>query len=202
MRTRTRFCTLVLITLGLAVTAVAADRSSTPLLGPSGTDCNGNGIDDAEEIALDPVLDANFNGKPDYCEGLSVDRLSVSLRDGGEQRFLIDLGPNMAGSVYWILGTTAGTDPGFKFGFAHLPLNHDGPGGYFSQTLKRPNEDELSGTLGILDKDGRATGKLTIEPETDPTFAGQVVHHSFVILYSTIRTPVWASNAVSLELLP
>lgn len=35
---------------------------------PSGADCDGNGVDDAIDIAIDPALDANGNGILDSCQ--------------------------------------------------------------------------------------------------------------------------------------
>ncbi len=44
-------------------------RVDNPVCQPtSGRDCNGNGLDDACEIANDIVFDANANGIPDACE--------------------------------------------------------------------------------------------------------------------------------------
>ncbi len=180
--------------------AAAPDDAARPALDPSAPDCDANGAGDADEIAADAVLDANFNGIPDRCEGLSVDCLEISVSAGGTQTFTLDLGPGMAGQVYWILGTTAGTDPGMKFGFTHLPLNDDGA--YLRQTLLRPNVGNLHNTVSALDMSGRATASASLDPDSDPALAGIVVHHAFVLVELTGRFALWASNTVSLELVP
>ncbi len=202
MRPSTWFCTLTLVPVLLAVSSAAADRPDPGPIGLLGSDCNGNNVADVIEIAQDPVLDANFNGLPDICEGLSVDRLQISVSQGGTQTFLIDLTPAMAGRVYWIIGSTAGTSPGVTIGFTHVPLNFDGNKGYMAQTLARPNQGELQNTLSALDAHGRARASVTLQPDSDPALAGTVAHHAFMIIEPTGRVAVWASNPVSLELVP
>ena len=202
MRSLQWLSTLSVLLVVFAAAAPASDRPFNAVQSNAGEDCDANGVEDSLEIANDPVLDANFNGTPDRCEGLSVDRLQLSLSQGGSQRFLLDLGPNMAGRIYWVVGTTAGSDPGMKFGFTKIPLNYDGARGYMEQTLSRPNKDELSATLGALDADGRAQGAVTLHAGYDPSLAGLIVHHAFVIIDPSLRGPVWSSNAVSLELIP
>lgn len=202
MRSRTLLGTLGILLTAFVATAPAKDRPINVSKAIASADCDGNGIEDALEIESDPVLDANYNGRPDRCEGLSVDRLQISIAQGGTQRFQLDLGPVMAGRIYWILGTTAGDAPGMKFGYAKLPLNYDGERGYMEQTLQRPNAGRLTASLGVLDIDGRANGFVTVEPGFDPSLAGLRVHHSFVIIEPLLRSAVWASNSVSLDLLP
>ena len=163
---RNTFRNLPLAFLVLVLPALANEKLATgefrpnPMAGvPAVSDCDGNGIPDIDEIVVDPTLDANFDGIYDLCQGLSVDRLSISLSEGGSQALRLNLGPNTAGTIYWVLGSTQGTSPSTEFGFTKVPLKHDGPGGYFWQSTNRPNEEELIDSFGILDANGQADDK-------------------------------------------
>lgn len=191
------------LVLAAAGAALSDDADELPVLAASSNvDCDGDGVIDAEEIAADAVLDSNENGRLDYCEGFSIDRLELSLAEGGTVRMSINLGPAMAGRLYWVLGTTGGTEPGMKLGFTKVPLNHDGPGGYMPQTLQHPNQDEIEHTFGVLDAYGKAEARFKLPPDSDSGLAGNVVDHAFVIFELVPRTPVWASNAVRFRLVP
>jgi hypothetical protein len=188
--------------LTLAAASVSLARPQQASAIPA-IDCDGNGIGDLAEIAAAPEKDSNFNSRLDLCEGFSVDRLQVSVSQGGSQRLHIELGRNMAYRLYWVLGSTAGTDPGINLLGIRVPLNYDGMGGYMNKTTYRPNEDELQNTLGFLDGNGSADAVLTIPPGSDPSLAGTVINHAFVIFVATKSAiPVWSSNSVSLELVP
>jgi hypothetical protein len=165
-------------------------------------DCDGNGVADAIEISSTPHLDTNGNGQLDSCEGFSVDRDRISLSQGGSQELRIQLGPTMAGSVYWILGSISGTAPGMKIDFASLPLNWDGPSGYMATTVTSPNGAYLQGGLGVLGLNGEATATFSLPPGFDPAFAGTTVNHAYLILGPDYQTFVWASNSVSVTLEP
>ena len=43
--------------------------SSPPLTAPLEADCNGNGVEDAVDIALGDSADSNLDGIPDECQG-------------------------------------------------------------------------------------------------------------------------------------
>lgn len=185
---------------GIALALVLA----TGIVLPTGNagDCNGNGVADAVEMSAKPHLDTNGNGVLDFCEGLSVDRDELSVSAGGVQKLHLELGPTMAGSFYWVLGSLAGTSPGMKVGFAHLPLNWDGPGAYMGYTLVKVNSGYLKNGLGALDAYGRADATFELPPGTDPGLAGLTVRHAYLVLGPDFQTFVWASNAVALRLDP
>jgi hypothetical protein len=186
--------------LGLSLALYAND--SPPQFATATPDCDINGIPDIDEISADPARDANFNSILDRCEGLRVDTLEVSVSAGGTQSMRAELGPAFAGKVFWILGTTAGTDPGTKFGTQLVPLNYDGVGGYMVKTTKSPNLGQLKNTLGFLDQDGIADATFSLPPGSDPGLVGTDLHHAYVLLTKFGGDPYWSSNAVSLRLTP
>lgn len=77
-----------------------ADSSSLrsyPVGLPMAGDCNGNGIDDAVEIAGGQVADLNNNGVPDACEiadGMTMDRNRNGIPDESEEAPAGDLNRN------------------------------------------------------------------------------------------------------------
>ncbi len=186
-------------TIGLAI---AFALGGVLLPGAQNGDCNGNGVGDAAEIAAASYKDSNHNGVLDLCEGLSVDRDWISLAKGGTQELSLDLGPGMAGSFYWMLGSLAGDAPGMPFGFAKLPLNFDGAGGYMLHTMKMVNVGFLKNGVSALDAQGRALARFVLPAGFDPALAGLRVHHAFLIVASDLKTFLWGSNSVSVLLVP
>lgn len=64
---------------------------------PTATDCNGNGVPDADEIASGAVLDCNGNGVPDTCEivsGLVADKNENGIPDSCEAPITDDCNRN------------------------------------------------------------------------------------------------------------
>ena len=130
-------------------------------------------------------------------EALSGSPSSVSLSGGGSHTLDLDAGAARAGQVYLMLGSTSGTSPGIPLGGGVvLPLNI--PDGYFDFTLKKPNSAILSNSLNVLNGAGQEQATFTLPPGTDPSLAGIVVSHAYVMPLSLD----FASNAVDVTLVP
>ena len=107
--------------------------------------------------------------------------------------------PVAAGTLYYVLGTTSGTNPGIPFLGGLVPLNFDD---YFTQTLNSPNSPTTPGSLGFLDANGRGAMSLNV-PAGVLTPIELFMHHAVLILdlvpdiaYAT-GTSVPRSTAVS-----
>jgi len=181
----------------------------------SAVDCNGNGIDDALELALGITLDCNGNGRPDECDiasGAELDLdgngipdscltppltgspLELSAAAGGTQALEL-LAPAFATKTYLVLGSASGTSPGLPLGSVVLPLATPDP--YFDYTLNSPNSGALSSTLGTLDGLGRASAAISVPPGLSG-LVGTTLHHAFIVIEADISFS-FASNAVPLS---
>lgn len=165
-------------------------------------DCDGNGIPDVKEIAASSYKDSNRNGVLDLCEGFSVDLDELSLSNGGTQRLHLNLGPNMVGKLFWVLGSTDMSSGGLTFGAVKFPLSWDGVNGYMHYTLKAQNDGFLTGSIGYLNGKGQATARFNVPSSTDPSLAGLNVYHAYMLLTSDAAAVTWSSNAVRVELVP
>ncbi|MEZ6194676.1 MAG: hypothetical protein R3F20_02950 [Planctomycetota bacterium] len=113
-------------------------------------------------------------------EQLAGDVPSISVSAGGTQTLSLDVGPNLAFSLYIVAGTISGTSPGVLHDGLVVPLNVDF---YFQQTLDFPNQHPLGNSLGVLDPGGTATITVTLFPGEIPgVAAGIVCHHAAGIL--------------------
>jgi hypothetical protein len=124
----------------------------------------------------------------------------VSLTAGGSQDLLLRAGPSFAGQIYLVLGSLSGTDPGVPIWTLNLPLN---PDPYLEITLLSPAAT-LMGSFGVLDSAGCADAVFGLPGGLDPTFAGLVAHHAFV-LFDTAAAPLTASavsNPTAVTFLP
>ena len=161
-------------------------------------DCNGNGIADPIDIGMGTSTDFDGNGTPDDCDPLSVDGVQLSLSAGGTQSFALDAGAGLAGEIYWIVGSVTGTSPGLTSGGVTLPLNFDV---YTQFTLELANL-WIANSLGLLDGAGAGSASLTLGAGFDPTLAGLQLHHAYAVIDLGPITPLFASNAVPLLLVP
>jgi hypothetical protein len=72
---------------------VVTDKCGLPatsaefLIGVDGGDCNGNGMADGFDVALDESIDCNHNGRPDECEQAFVELASPALSPLGAGYF-------------------------------------------------------------------------------------------------------------------
>ncbi len=162
------------------------------------SDCNGNGLYDAAEIAAGDEQDLDGNGTPDSCQALSQDTAGVSMSGGGVVNFALNSAPFFAGQTYLILGSTSGTAPGIDFGNGNvLPLNFDA---YTQVSLGGANGSVFISTLGTLDGSGNAAAMLNISSGQNPGLIGLDLHHAYLVANGA--SVISVSNAMSLELLP
>lgn len=192
-----------MVTLRAAFLAISSFSLLFANAGVFAEDCNENSIDDALEISGAPHKDSNKDGMLDYCQGFSVDKDAISVSAGGTQNMTLNLGPGMAGQIYWIFGGVSGSTPGFNLGFTHVPINWDA---YTALCFKAKNAYiSPSQGIGALFADGTAKVKASLAAGSDPNFIGLEVRHAYVILFnggSNGLVPVWASNPVVLTLKP
>jgi hypothetical protein len=80
-----------------------------------------------------------------------------------------------------------------------VPLN---PDAYFLFSVAHPGVPPLYGTLGLLDASGFAPAAFALPPGFDPSLAGVVLHHAALLLQPVPLTPLAATPAVPLALVP
>jgi len=133
-----------------------------------------------------------------YRRALCASPGSISLSAGGAQSYVLSAGSDRAGEIYWIVGSATGTSPGLTGSGVTLPLNYDV---YMQFTLDLPNL-WIANSLNFLDAQGQSTASLTFPAAFDPTLAGLQLHHAYVVLDTAPITPIFASNAQPLTLVP
>jgi hypothetical protein len=130
--------------------------------------------------------------------GLSANLNSISLSAGGAQTLSLDAGPTHAGELYLVLGSLSGWSPGIPAGSLNLPLNLDA---YLLLTLQSPNSPPLSGSLGFLNAQGKATCTVSLPAGSSSSLAGTLAFHAGVALNGAFA-PTFTSNPVPLSLVP
>lgn len=124
---------------------------------------------------------------------------AISVASGGTQSWSLDASPASANLLYVIAGSLTDQLPGTALGGLLIPLDWDA---YTAWTLSAPNTPPLSGSLGLLDGNGRATGSFTLPAGSSSALAGLAAWHAFVSIELATGALVEASNAVRLELIP
>jgi hypothetical protein len=172
----------------------------------AGADEYGGAVDfDGERAIIGSALedDAGNNSGAAYVfdlEPLSSDVASLSLAAGGSQAMEVDAGHVHASELYWVLGSATGTSPGIPLGGGlTLPLIQDA---YFLFTLGNPSTGVLSATFGTLNANGHAAAAFAIPPASDPSLAGVTGYHAFAAIALPALTASFASNALSVQLVP
>ncbi len=166
-------------------------------------DCNANGIPDDCDIELGVSFDQDGNGIPDECSPPLLAGLPTVLDafSGGTQHFTLTAGPESKLDLYFLLGSSSGTSPGFVLGDLTLPLNIFDP--YFNFTIEQPNSAILVNTFGVLDIQGTATASVNVPPASQlPSLAGMTFHHAYIVLGGKDFSVSVVSNSVELSLLP
>lgn len=130
-------------------------------------------------------------------ESLSASTASVSLSAGGTVNFALDGGAGSASQLYLMLASASGTSPGIAVDGLTLDLVFDS---YLTYMLTHANMAPYANTLGALDGVGTGSASLTVPPATDPSLAGAVIDHAYLVLSGGVVT--LTSNPVSLTLLP
>jgi hypothetical protein len=184
-------------------------------------DCDGDGIEDATEIAMATALDCNANGFPDACEitlGFATDfdsngipddcvapllntnRTQASVTTGAQVQLTLRAGTASALDVFVILGSASGTVPGLADPVTGLvlPLNFDP---YFELLYASSGAGIVAPFFGFLDANGNATATVTVPAGTNPSLVGLHLDHAYLTidLFGTGLMGL-ASNPVPLEL--
>jgi len=140
---------------------------------------------------------------------LSATPATLSASAGGTQLLSLDGRPTQQGNFYAILGSATGTSPGVPIGFwpgaPAVPLNWD-PYYVFTVNHVGVGGSPLSGSLGVLDPDGRASAAFHLPAGSSPSVVGLVLHHAFVVIDPTPLPgqPMLdaASTAASVQIVP
>ncbi len=135
-----------------------------------------------------------------YCD-LAANPPLVSLSQGGTQILSLNACPSLAGRVYVLAGTSAGTIPGLSLGGLSVPLNVDGTGGFFFFSIANANGAVYTNTIGQLGPNGQATASFNAPAGSPVELIGLVLHHAYVVFdIPGTGAPVCASGAVQLGL--
>ena len=126
----------------------------------------------------------------------NVDSLSVVA--GGTLDLSLASGPENAGRLYIVLGSTTGT-AGIAVGSITIPLTLDT---YTNETLVQANTGPYAGTLGVLDGDGLAAAAITLPPNSDPGLIGINVWYADGVFTLGPLMTYRASNAIHVVIVP
>ena len=156
---------------------------------------------DADELLVVKGFEVQNSGSRLSIEHTLTSATStISLSAGGSQALDVDFGDDVAGMLYFVVGSASGTEPGFFVGGSLVSLAFDS---YLLYTLGSPNSPVLSQSLGALGPGGNATCTLNVGAGSDPALAGIVLSHVAVVLeVPGAGTLLFASNPVSVELTP
>lgn len=133
------------------------------------------------------------------CPTLGSAQGQVSLSAGGTQLMNLDAGPSFANDLYFLVGSSSGTDPGVPLAGMRLPLNLDD---YFDLTLQGGPLSPLSNNIGALNGAGTARVRFDVPPASDPSLAGLQLYHAFVLVRFGPLAIVHTSNPLALDLVP
>lgn len=118
----------------------------------------------------------------------------LDLPNGETQGLALDAGRELAGAPFLVIGSTSGTEPGFRLGASAVPLNFDA---YTRETIARPNEVPLYGSSGFLDEQGRATVWFSVPAGTPLDAVAE--RYSYVFAYADAHGNVRFSEPVTLR---
>ena len=156
---------------------------------------------DASAHEVRPFWTDGTSGSQDVvCDAVNLDFFSdvatLSAATGGVAAFTIDVGPNLGGKDYWVLGSLA-TTPGLTFANGvHLPLNWDP---LFQITMQFANSATFVNTHGTLDAAGGALASLDTVGPFSPALAGIDLFFATLVLQPT---PAFATNPTKVTLVP
>jgi FG-GAP repeat len=155
-------------------------------------DCNQNGIPDECDLDSGAALDLDGEGTPDTCQALSASGPALSVSVGGALTFSLHAGTSHAGKPYFLLGSLSGTQPGIPVDGQFLALN---PDAYFFLTLA--GGSPLQGGSGLLDGAGSAGASLVLPPgSVPPSLAGTVAFHAYALLDLAPLAVSFTSNPI------
>lgn len=130
---------------------------------------------------------------------LSVDVASLSVSEGGRQRFVLDAGRAYAGHEYQIAGSVSGVFPGTLVDSIQVPLNYDA---YSELLLEVYRKAPCVRFSGRLDQDGRAYPELNVAKGTQNLATHRVYYHAAIIWDAKKEHVISTTNAVELMTLP
>ena len=125
-------------------------------------------------------------------------KVTCRIALGGTQALELSAGSANGGRLYWMIGSTSGTSPGFPVGGFTLPLNVDF---YFLLTVSNPNLPPLTSSLGVLDGAGEALACFGFPPGMDPGLAGIEFDHAYGV-FDGMGGLAFVSNAEHAVLVP
>ena len=162
---------------------------------------SGTLVADADGLLTTPSVVVTEDGnRIRFEQSLSAATGTISVATGGSQELELACGADLAGELFWVLGSLAGTSPGPVLDGVTVPLVQDA---YFDLTLASPNSPLLAPSLAALDGDGRATCTFSLPADSSAALAGATVHHAFVALdLPGTGVVLVASNPVSVDLEP
>lgn len=171
-------------------------------------DLNDNFGDSVALVGDDALVGAPFADAPFQNAGqvwafdvrpLTASADPISLSAGGTQSFDLVGGTQRAGWIYLISGSVTGTNPGTPVDGVVVPLVLDA---YTLNLLTSIGGLPVPQSLGFLNGEGRATAELIVPAGTDPSLAGVVGYHAFLTIDPFQLVADFASNAVSVDLVP
>ncbi len=168
-------------------------------LGSVVLDVDGDRID-VRFLRTNGTIGDSFTLISHAIEGLTADVTTMSVTQGGAQKFTLDAGPAHAGETYAVLGSITGTAPGVAFpSGVTLPLTLDF---YTSVTFLYANSPVFPGSFSTLDAQGRATAAVNLPSSIiHPSAVGLTIFHAFVTV-DAAGVHRFASNAFPLTFLP
>jgi len=168
---------------------------------------------DANEIARNDVVQSyqgNRNPFVDHPEWvdclyvdncgevqLSVDASSLDITNGGTVNLALDAGLAYRTQPYRVLGSTAGSIPGFNYQGIDIPLN---PVGTYWDTTRAGTSPYLLNGVGSFDINGLAAAQVVAPAGLPASLDGLMVHHAYVVLDSFQTSVIDVSNAASFVL--
>jgi hypothetical protein len=152
--------------------------------------------------SLGPAITGDgISGLSGDCR-LDGDYSVISLSAGGAQQLSL-ASPGTPNQLYVVAGTTAGAAPGFALSGLLVPLNIDGPNGYFNYTITFLNSPPLVNSFGFLGSGGTEVAHFALPAGAPPALAGITVHHAFAVAdVPGTGVAVGVSNPVSVSLVP
>lgn len=163
------------------------------------SDCNGNGVADGLDV-LNGATDLNGDWIPDGCAPLVGFPDSISVAGGGAQQFKLDAGPARAGEIFALLASASGSSPGLPLGpGVVLPLVVDAFTDFSALSANLP---PYANNFGVLDAFGSAQSSLTIPPGTSAALATLTLTHAYATFDLVTGEAQFASNPVTVDLLP
>ena len=197
---------------GGASLAIAWTGNGAPIATPSAVTDNGDGSYAFELVAgttpgvgswsltvddgTSPVrLYPDLRLRVDPLAQLHAGRDFVSLTEGADVPFTLNLAQHSAGRPYLLLGSLSGTQPGHAFRGIHVALN---PDAFFVTTLQQPGSAQLPGSIGTLDAAGHAVARFIASPAQLAALAG--TRFDWVALRG--GGPTFATNGVGFDVVP